>query len=112
MFATKEISHVNQVKPKIVRLVDDAPERYETDERWEDVPHAWKRFGLRFMEACAGKEFAVTHASFAGDTLWYELLLRPPLKLESPQGIPTIYQYLHVSSDYTQVIDSGYMEAK
>jgi hypothetical protein len=69
-------------------------------------------FGLRFMEACAGKEFAVTQASFSGGIFWYELLLRPPLKLESPQGIPTVYQYLHVSADYTRVVDSGYMEAR
>ncbi len=108
----QEISHVHQVKPKIVRVVDDAPARYETDERWEDVPHHWKLFGLRFMEACAGKEFAVTQASVVDDILWYELLLRPPLRLDSPQGIPTVYQYLHVSADYTQVVDSGFMEAR
>jgi hypothetical protein len=107
-----EVHHISQIRPKIVRIIDDAPERYLHDEKWVNLDEPDKHFGIRCLEASRGQDCMVITAQRRGNEIWYELFFDPPLEVENILGSKQSFRFLHVSADYVQVINSGFLEAR
>jgi hypothetical protein len=106
------IHHIDQMRCKVVRIRDDAPERYAADGRWRQIAEPDKNFGIRCLEASRGRECVVFTTNRRGGDQWYELLFDPPVEVENVLGSIQKFPYLHITADYVRVIDHGFMEAR
>jgi hypothetical protein len=103
--------HINMWRPKRVVILEDAPEMYQQDPDWQHLPEPDKNFGIRCLEAARGRQGIVQTASQMGETIWYEVLFRPPVEVENVLGRRQIFPYLHITANYVRITESGYMEA-
>jgi hypothetical protein len=107
-----DIHHLSQLSPKVVQVIEDAPERYEHDETWKYLSEPDKHFGIRCLEASKGQKCIVLTAQRRGNVIWYELFFDPPLEVENVLGTKEVFHYLHISADYVRILDSGFLEAR
>jgi len=112
MLHLSEIHHISQIQLKIVRIIEDAPERYLEDENWQNLSEPDKHFGIRCLEVSRGQTCMVLSAQRKGTTIWYELFFDPPLEVENVLGTKQVFHYLHITADYCRVISPGYLEAR
>ena len=106
------IYHPLQYQTTTVRIIDDADRLYTEDKRWENVDEDIRLFAFRILTKITGESYPVLRVDTDGTEAFFNIVIRPKVKIFDILGRPITVGYAYIHADYVQVVKSGFPEAK
>lgn len=106
------ICHIDMMRCKRVRVHDDVIDRYAEDDRWRGTDQLKRMSTVDILRQVAGQECDVIMAWRVRGLTMYGLQLDRQIFAIDTTGTKAWMDRCQVAADYTQVLDSGFMEAR
>lgn len=113
MIHPMEMHHISQAHIRIVRILDDAPERYTQDERWKGLDEYHKDLGMKVLDATRGRICICSNSiQTINNHSFHELILTPPIFIVDLARHEHRIRYATIANEYLETLQYGCLEAR
>ena len=112
----QKITTVKETRMKMVKIRDDAIEMFDSDTSWDGVDQFTKMIGRRTLKQMVGRSFPVVGGQVMQGRQFVKVPVVPAITVSVEEYEDTNSRMMKISetlipTDYTKVVDIGFMRA-